>query len=252
MKTPVTISVTPEDALINTDVKFFVKLLDEKGNAVTLGSGAVVTPTIYVVSKPAGAVVSYNARATQVQTGLREAGDAYFTARSDTAGVVVLQVIIDVDGTKFTKAVSIEFKAPKPPVEKGAANLIMFIGSKGYVTDGAGAIADMAPFIQDGRTFVPVRVIAEAFGAVADWTPKNAAVEVVTLTRDDIQITINIGSYVINVVKDGVTRTVTSDVAAFIKDGRTVLPFRVIAEAFGAEVDYGPKDAAIEWVSFKQ
>jgi hypothetical protein len=31
-----------------------------------------------------------------------------------------------------------------------------------------------------------------------------------------------------------------------------VLPFRVIAEAFGAEVGYVPKDASIEWVGFKQ
>jgi hypothetical protein len=31
-----------------------------------------------------------------------------------------------------------------------------------------------------------------------------------------------------------------------------VLPFRAIAETFGAEVDYGPKEAAVEWISFEQ
>jgi hypothetical protein len=36
------------------------------------------------------------------------------------------------------------------------------------------------------------------------------------------------------------------------ESGCNVLPFRVIAEAFGAEVDYGPKDDPIEWVSFAQ
>ncbi|MEW5920175.1 MAG: hypothetical protein AB1796_04310 [Bacillota bacterium] len=36
------------------------------------------------------------------------------------------------------------------------------------------------------------------------------------------------------------------------ESGCNVLPFRVIAEAFGAEVDYGPKDGPVEWVTFKQ
>ena len=58
-------------------------------------------------------------------------------------------------------------------------------------------------------------------------TPKDAATEKVFITRDDIQVTITIGSYVIEVVRDGVAETVTSDVAAFIKDGRTFLPLRV-------------------------
>jgi hypothetical protein len=39
---------------------------------------------------------------------------------------------------------------------------------------------------------------------------------------------------------------------AMIKDGRTFLPFRYIAEAFGADVEYGPEDGPVEWVSFTQ
>ena len=128
----------------------------------------------------------------------------------------------------------------------------MFIGARGFTQDGAGKTMDVAPFIENQRTFVPVRFLAEAFGATADWVPKDAPVRTVTLSREGITITINIGSPEIAVVEAGVTRTVTADVAAFIRNGRTVLPFRAIAEAFGAEVDYGPKDAPIEWVSFKQ
>jgi hypothetical protein len=109
---------------------------------------------------------------------------------------------------------------------------------------------DVAPFIQDGRTFVPVRFIGEAFGAELDWEPKDAATEKVFITRDDIEVTITIGEYVIEVVRDGETESVVSDVAAFIQDGRTFLPLRAIGEIFGAEFDWGPKDAETEWVSF--
>lgn len=139
-----------------------------------------------------------------------------------------------------------------PAVEYGAQNVVMLIGETRYAADCKLGSLDVAPFIENGRTFVPVRFIAEAFGAEADWEPKHAVVEVVTLTREDVTITIGIGSKSIEVDRDGVVTTVESDVAAFIRDGRTVLPFRVIAEAFGAKVDYGPKDAAVKWVSFEQ
>lgn len=86
---------------------------------------------------------------------------------------------------------------------------------------------------------------------MADWFPKDAPVEVVTLTRPDRTITIRIGSHELTVERAGQTTFVSSDVAAQIRSGRTILPFRVIAEAFGAEVDWGPKGQPVEWVSFE-
>ena len=134
--------------------------------------------------------------------------------------------------------------------EVDVANVTMFIGSTNYVADGSAGSMDVAPFIEDGRTFVPVRFIAEAFGAEVDWEPKDAATEKVFVTSGDIEITITIGEYTIEVVSDDETETVVSDVAAFIRDGRTFLPLRAIGEILGAEFDWGPKDADTEWVSF--
>jgi hypothetical protein len=122
----------------------------------------------------------------------------------------------------------------------------MFIGATGFTKDGAPGVTDVAPFIQDGRTFVAVRPVADAFGAEIGW---DEATQTVTLTRSDITVTIVIGSNTITVVQDGVTSTVTADVAAMIKDGRTVLPFRAVGEAFGATVNY---DAATQSVSYQQ
>ncbi len=120
----------------------------------------------------------------------------------------------------------------------------MFIGATGYVQDGAAKVTDVAPFIQDGRTFVAVRPLADAFGCEIGW---NEATQTVTLTRADITVTIVIGSNAITVVKDGVTSTVTADVPAFIKDGRTVLPFRAVGEAFGYNVDYNAASQAVSY-----
>jgi len=38
---------------------------------------------------------------------------------------------------------------------------------------------DIAPFVQDGRTFTPVRYVAEAMGAKVNWYPEEKRVEVV-------------------------------------------------------------------------
>ncbi|MCD5406729.1 MAG: copper amine oxidase N-terminal domain-containing protein [Desulfotomaculum sp.] len=61
------------------------------------------------------------------------------------------------------------------------------------------------------------------------------------ITKDDIVISMDIGSevYFIN----GVEKTL--DVPPYVKDGRTMVPLRMIAEALGAKVEF---DAEMELV----
>ena len=40
----------------------------------------------------------------------------------------------------------------------------MMNGEKAYTVNGVAKTADVAPFISDSRTMVPVRFVAEAFG----------------------------------------------------------------------------------------
>ncbi len=137
---------------------------------------------------------------------------------------------------------------------RGVEEVIMEIGSKTAYFDGLPHEMDVAPFIQSSRTFVPVRFLGEAFAAEVDWEPKNSRVEIVYLRREDIEITITIGSPSIAVYQKGAASTVISDVAAFISQGRTFLPFRVIAEAFEASVGYetSPEARLVTRVWFRQ
>ena len=121
---------------------------------------------------------------------------------------------------------------------KGAAEVVMEIGSKTAYFDDEPNEMDVAPFILNSRTFVPVRFLGEAFASEIDWEPKDARVETVTLKRGDIEITLTINSHNIYIYQKGAASTVVSDAAAFIRDGRTFLPFRAIAEAFGARVGH--------------
>ncbi len=143
-------------------------------------------------------------------------------------------------------------------IEKGAGQVKMTIGALTYEIDGEPALPaiDVPPFIEDGRTFVPVRFLAEAFAAVADWTPKDANVETVYLERADLLITIGIGQVTLEIYDkmNDQTKTATVDAPARIVEGRTFLPFRAIGEAFGVEVDYSadPETGLVEQVWFTQ
>jgi len=220
-----------------------MQFVDVEGNK-TWDKDNADTP--FTVVAPADVTISHR------KDFKKGAGNAEFRATAEEAGTYTLTVVSD-NGLSKTFEITLGAAAgEKPAPAYGAASMTMFIGAKSFVADGAGGAMDVAPFIEDGRTFVPVRFIAEALGAEADWEPKDAAVEVVTLTREDKTITIKIGGYSLEVKEGEEVTTITMDVAAMIKDSRTFLPFRFIAEAFGAEVDWGPKDGPTEWVTFMQ
>ncbi len=128
--------------------------------------------------------------------------------------------------------------------------IIMEIGATTYTVDGESHTMDAGPFIDNGRTMVPLRFLAEAFGLEADWGPQGDSTRWVTLTNEEMLIELEIGSTEIRVTEDGVTRTEMSDVAAQIRNDRTYLPLRSVGEIFGAEFDWGPKEASTEWISF--
>ena len=99
--------------------------------------------------------------------------------------------------------------------------------------------ADVAPFIENSRTLVPVRSIMENIGAVVEWDAEN---QVVSVVSDNISIQLTIGEDVAKVTKtiEGVTleEAVKLDAAAKIVEGRTFVPARFVAETLGAKVDW--------------
>ncbi len=83
----------------------------------------------------------------------------------------------------------------------------------------------------EGRTMAPVRYLGNALGAQTSW---DAATQTVTITKGGTTIVMTIGIPKISV--NGATSDL--DVAPVIKDGRTFLPVRWVANALGAKVQY--------------
>jgi hypothetical protein len=118
--------------------------------------------------------------------------------------------------------------------------LVVQIGST-LIVDLAGnsptQIMDVVPVIQDGRTLLPVRFIAYAFGANVAW---NRDTREVTLTLDGRKLTFPIGEITPELAALGM------DVPPQIIENRTFVPLRFISEFFGALVSWDAETQTIE------
>jgi uncharacterized secreted protein with C-terminal beta-propeller domain len=90
---------------------------------------------------------------------------------------------------------------------------------------------DVRPFVKDGRTLVPVRFVAESFGAKVSWNEKTSAI---ALSIGGRTVNMEVGKAIMEI--DG--KKVSLDVSPEIAGNRTYIPLRKLAEAIGKEVFY--------------
>lgn len=90
---------------------------------------------------------------------------------------------------------------------------------------------DQTPMIMQSRTLVPLRGVFEKLGIIVDY---NQETQQVIAKTNDKEIIMNIGDY--KVLVNG--KVTTLDVGTILKNNRTFVPIRFIAEAFGYDVDW--------------
>lgn len=97
--------------------------------------------------------------------------------------------------------------------------------------------SDVKPEIKNNRTMVPLRVISENLGAKVNWSGSE-----VVLTKSNVKIILQLNSN--TAVKNGKTEPL--DVKPYIKNKRTMVPLRLIAEMFGCNVSYSNSAVTVE------
>lgn len=120
--------------------------------------------------------------------------------------------------------------------ERLSAAVALYPGSMYSLVKGSLVRIDMSnelitPFVQNGRTLVPVRFIAESFGAAVTWESSTQTAVISTEIR-----TIRIRLYSMEMTVNGQSETL--DVPAMATGGRIFVPVRALAEALGKEVFY--------------
>lgn len=99
---------------------------------------------------------------------------------------------------------------------------------------------DAKPFVENGRSYVPVRYLALALGVPESGIVWDGKTRAVFLTMNNKTLKLVIGKNILYVGKPNCDffRTVQMDVTPMIKDGRTYLPARFVAESFGYQVSW--------------
>jgi hypothetical protein len=120
---------------------------------------------------------------------------------------------------------------------------VFTIGQANYVLNGQTCSTDAAPFIDNGRVFVPVCYLGEALGVDVGWSPDSKTVGLTKNTPPAVGFGVElvIGIKTITYQGSGLPQqgdSIAMDVAPLVRNGRTYLPARYVAEAFGRTVTW--------------
>lgn len=100
---------------------------------------------------------------------------------------------------------------------------------------------DVYPYVtkSTGRTLIPIRMVTEAMGGTAEWDNEKWEV---TIRLGDKYMIMTIGSS--HAIANG--EPIVLDQPPLLFQSRTMVPIRVIMEAFGAQVGWTPESQRVD------
>lgn len=122
-------------------------------------------------------------------------------------------------------------------------SVVFVIGVKQYFVNGQtpGVSMDVAPYIDSGRTFVPVRYLGYALGIKEEDVDWDGTAQKASLKKGDRTVELVVGRKQVTV--NGAAKAI--DVAPQLKSGRTFLPARYVAEGLGYQVKWDAETQAV-------
>lgn len=134
---------------------------------------------------------------------------------------------------RFPDGVDAEIIVGPPPIvidhDKISSETI-----KVLVNDNLVYFPDQQPYIENGRTMVPIRFVAEALGAQVDCSKDG----IVSIDKGGIHIRMKIGESKATV--NGVVKTFDAK-SVLTPKYRTMVPLRFVSETLGAAVEWDEK-----------
>lgn len=127
---------------------------------------------------------------------------------------------------------------PVNPEKVLDVEIIIELDTGRYTVNGVGKILDVKPVVESGRALVPIRFIAEALGYDVEWYGDTQLVEII---KGKQRLELVIGELIKGL-----------DVPAKLKDGRTLVPLRFVAENFGCDVEWVEEGNLVEIKQYKE
>ena len=218
---------TNADVAVNNTLT--ANIVDMDGNKVALNKTAVDKEINYIVlDKPANAKVAVST----ISEELAAKGQFKVSFTASEIGEYKLQTVVRYEQADGEDSV-VKYYSGIETITVGNTGVedvvVMSVGSNAIVVNSEIKTIDAAPIVENNRTFVPFRALAEAFGATVAYDEATQAVTA-ELNGTTVVMTIGSAAYTVNGVEK------TADVAPFINGSRTMVPVRFVAEAFGITV----------------
>jgi hypothetical protein len=141
-----------------------------------------------------------------------------------TDGPLTIAVIArDAAGNTTTRTIAVSVLSTKL--------IQMQVGAKAALVNGQSIVLQVAPFIRNGVTLVPLRFVAETFGITPAW---DSVFQIIDLPLGARTVRLQIGQRFAAV--DG--KRVTLETAPVIAGGVTMVPLRFIADTLGADTQW--------------
>lgn len=173
---------------------------------------------------------TYLAKVAEINKKIKNAEDAADNAsmQSLNEDIAMTQKITSrfYPDTEYNNSILLIFQIGNYMFASGNANYCM-IGADHIIPNSR----EGAPYITNGHTMVPIRSVIEGLGGTVGWDlDLNGA----RCTLNGITITMPIGSEYAYINGEPFKMTTP----AIVKNGRTMIPIRFVAESLGYEVDY--------------
>jgi len=112
-----------------------------------------------------------------------------------------------------------------------AALVVTALPAHGHAAEGDAPTVINGGILQNNRTLIPLRLVAEHLGASVDW---NSQTKTVTIAQDglSIKLTVNSDRIVVNDTE------LVIDVPVTQQYGSTYVPLRFVSQALGADVEW--------------
>ncbi|MGD9678470.1 MAG: stalk domain-containing protein [Vulcanibacillus sp.] len=129
----------------------------------------------------------------------------------------------------------------KQNIDDNKTALLFTVNKKEVQVNSASVVLDQAPVIINGRTYIPIRYVAELLGGEVSWLSAERKVQII---KDNKIFGLWIDEPYINEngLKEGL------DAKPYITNGRTMVPLRALSESFGLYVTY---DSSTKTISIK-
>ena len=220
-----TVTIDPTEGAVGKANTVNVSVVDEDGNLSKV-NGKLSATIVGQSDEEATVDLKVN---PQVKNGT-----ARMYLESDKAGTVDVRVVVTANnGELYADTFTYTFGDEDP---YAGSYVVMTIGSDQYLINNKvldGSVDNLgAPYVDSAwRTMVPVRVLAESFGAEVTFDEE---AQTVTIVDGDTTIVMTVGSteYTIN----GEAAEAMDTAPVIGSDNRTYVPVRFVAEGLGYEV----------------